>query len=276
MFVRSRLLLPFALAWLALAPAVHARRDLTIGALQEGTAVRLVAPLPSATLVAGTTAEVAWAPLDRFAELLPRTEEWEAFLSLDDGKTYPMRITPHLDADLRRFRWQVPPLPTPHARILLRFGDERKETSVLVPRRFAILAAPAGTPAGTPAAAVLSPSWGAGLSLFVRRAAGRGEAALPGQAGVVAWVEGSRRGGALRQVVAAEAPSGARSRVELPGRPLEMAEAAFRPLPTEHLALLPARDASAPPDGHRAALARAGSAPALASDILGLTQRQNE
>ncbi|HYH47859.1 MAG TPA: hypothetical protein VEG34_19415 [Thermoanaerobaculia bacterium] len=269
MSLRSRLLLLTALAWLASAPAVHARRDLTVGALQEGTAVRMVAPLPGATLVAGTTAEVEWEPLARFAELLPRTEEWEAFLSLDDGKTYPMRITPHLDEDLRRFRWQVPPLPTPHARILLRFGDERKETSVLVPRRFAILAPPAGTPA-------LNPAWGAGLSLFVRRSAGLGEAALPGQAGVVAWVEGSRRGGGLRQVVAGEAPSGARSRVELPGRRLELAEAAFRPLPTEQLALLRARDASVPPAGGRAALARAGSAPGLASDILRLTQRQNE
>ncbi len=166
MHVRGRFLLLISLAWAAWAPAAGARpRDLTLGALEEGTAVRMVAPQAGTTLVADTTAEVGWEPLDRFAELLPRTEEWEAFLSLDDGKTYPMRITPHLDADLRRFRWQVPPLPTPHARILLRFGDERKETSVLVPRRFAIVAAPAGSPA----AALASP-WGPELSPLVRRA----------------------------------------------------------------------------------------------------------
>lgn len=36
MSLRSRLLLLTALAWLASAPTVHARRDLTVGALQTG------------------------------------------------------------------------------------------------------------------------------------------------------------------------------------------------------------------------------------------------
>ena len=38
------------------------------------------------------------------------------------------------------------------------------------------------------------------------RAASPGEPALPGQAGVVAWVEGSRRGGGLRQVFSSGPP----------------------------------------------------------------------
>jgi hypothetical protein len=39
--------------------------------------------------------------------------EWEAFLSLDGGRTYPVRITPHLDLSIRRrFHFQVPAFPT--------------------------------------------------------------------------------------------------------------------------------------------------------------------
>src|SRR6185436_20466979 len=97
----GRLLLLFSVAWAAVwgTPACVAG--------QEAPPVRLVSPHDGATLVAGTTAELEWTPLEPFARLA-EVEEWEAFLSLDSGKTYPVRITPHLDQDLRRVRWQVP------------------------------------------------------------------------------------------------------------------------------------------------------------------------
>src|SRR3954471_17871563 len=83
----------------------------TVSALEEGApAVQLVAPQTGATLTAGSTAELEWAPV---GELDGDIKEWEAFLSVDGGKTYPVRITPHLDQDLRRFTWQVPSIPTP-------------------------------------------------------------------------------------------------------------------------------------------------------------------
>src|SRR3954462_8203639 len=188
----SRLLVLAWLAWavLAIAPVGFAR--------ETGASVRLVAPRAGATLAAGSTAELEWAPGAGFANF-QRAEEWDAFLSLDGGATYPLRITPHLDQDLRRVRFQVPSIPTPDARILLRFGDERHETAFELPGRFAIAGPPALESAFT----------------VSRRAASPGEPALPGRAGGVAWVEGSRRGNGLRQVVA-EAPPGFRERLAPP------------------------------------------------------------
>jgi hypothetical protein len=159
--------------------------------------VRLAAPLDGGVLQEGSLAELAWEPLAAFAAL-EQSEEWEAFLSLDGGAHYTVRITPHLDRDLRRVLWQVPPTPTTDARLLLRFGNERVEAAFELPQRFTI----AGPPAPR-----------AGLALD-RVALGRGEPALPGQAGVVSWVEGTRRGGSLRAVTTADPPS-ARSRPTL-------------------------------------------------------------
>jgi hypothetical protein len=230
-------------------------------ARETSAPVHLVAPWAGATLAAGSTAELEWTPGERFAEL-QKVQEWEAFLSLDGGATYPVRITPHLDQDLRRIRFQVPPLPARDARILLRFGDEARETAVELPERFAIAASPG-----------LLPALGKTLPL-ARSAFAPGEPALPGHAGVVAWVEGSRRGGGLRQVVAAEAP-GLRSRFAPPETHGEAAVLASEPTPPESPGSVP-ETAAAPPAGRGAALSRAGTGPPLFHDILLLIQRRNE
>lgn len=138
----------------------------------------LLAPADGAELVAGSVAVVEW------EEAPPGAEEWEAFLSLDGGETYPLRVTPHLNLSIRRFAFQVPPLPTRSARVLLRFGDERREVEVETPQRFSILAGPS--------------SW----SPTQRIALSRGEKARPGEEGVVFWVHGARDGSGLRQVAA--------------------------------------------------------------------------
>src|SRR5437763_1902966 len=65
-------------------------------------------------------------------------EEWEAFLSVDGGAHYAVRITPHLDASIRSYRFRVPNVATRDARILLRTGDELHERIVMVPRSFTI------------------------------------------------------------------------------------------------------------------------------------------
>jgi hypothetical protein len=253
----GRLLLLFSIAWATFRAAPVCATD------QEGPPVRLLSPRPDATLIAGTTAELAWTPLAPFLDL-SEVEEWEAFLSLDGGATYPVRITPHLDQDLRRVRWQVPDLPTPRAAILLRFGDEHRETAVELPVRFAILASTV-------------PSADQGALALARRVMALGETALPGQAGVVAWVEGSRRGGSARQVVAAEPLDGIRTGFEPRAAHAVVAEAVSEPLPSGAPGRGPAKNAgSEPPAGRRAALARAGTAPSLPSNILLLIQRQNE
>jgi hypothetical protein len=231
-------------------------------ARETSAPVHLLAPSAGATLAAGSTAELEWTPGERFAELR-EVQEWEAFLSLDGGATYPVRITPHLDQDLRRIRFQVPPLPARDVRILLRFGDETRETAVELPERFAIAASPG-----------LLPALGKTLPL-ARPAFAPGEPALPGHAGVVAWVEGSRRGGGLRQVVAAEAPS-LGSRVAPPKTRDEAAVLAAEPTPPESPGSVRETGAAAPPASRRATLSRAGTGPALFLDILLLIQRRNE
>jgi len=77
---------------------------------------------------------IAWS-----ADALPAgADEWEAFLSVDGGAHYAVRLTPHLDASIRAFRFRVPNVSTRDARILLRTGDEEHERIISVPRSFAI------------------------------------------------------------------------------------------------------------------------------------------
>jgi hypothetical protein len=227
-----------------------------VSALEGGApAVQLVAPRAGAALAAGSTAELEWAS----AATLAGVEEWEAFLSVDGGKTYPVRITPHLDQDLRRFTWQVPSTPTPDARLLLRFGDERREVSVELPHRFSIVPSPAGATGFTLAS--VAPE--------------RGEPALPGQDGVVAWVEGSRRGGGLRQMVAAERPR-LQARLSLPETRSEAAVLTTEEAPLQAPQPVRGNAADAPPANRGSPLTKPGETPAPPSDILLLIQRQNE
>jgi hypothetical protein len=140
--------------------------------------VRLLAPEEGAELVAGSVAVVQW------EEAPPGAEEWEAFLSVDGGRTYPLRITPHLDLSIRRFSFRVPDLPTRSARVLLRFGDERREVEVETPQRFAIAA---GSSLWEPTTQIVF---------------SRGERPRPREEGVVLWVEGARDGSGLRELAA--------------------------------------------------------------------------
>ncbi|MFL6263252.1 MAG: hypothetical protein ACJ76Y_26450 [Thermoanaerobaculia bacterium] len=216
--------------------------------------VRLTSPQDGATLTAGSTVELEWAPLAELAG----AEEWEAFLSLDGGATYPVRVTPHLDLDLRRVQWRVPAVSTRSARLLLRFGDEREEKELELPHRFAIVPAPVPPPVADLALARVAPS--------------RGEPARPGHAGVVSWMEGSRRGGSLRQMVAAEQPD-IRERLAPPESHAEPAllTTGHAPLPR----LVRGSLSQAPPP-HHTSLTAPGEGPLVSSDILSLIQRQNE
>jgi hypothetical protein len=156
----------------------------------DGEIARLVSPAAGEELAAGSVAMIEWEGL----ALPEHAEEWEAFLSLDGGRTWPVRVTPHLDVTIRRFAFRVPDLPSREARILLRFGDERREVGMETPQRFAI----------APAAFLVR-------SLPPRsrvHVLSRGEHAKDGDAGVVVWVEGSRSGEGLREVVVWEPDSG--------------------------------------------------------------------
>ena len=141
--------------------------------------VRLLAPIASAELTGGSREIVEW--IADAGDLPAHVEEWEAFLSVDGGKYYATRITPHLDASVRRFAFTVPNVTTSDARILLRFGDERRETEVELPQRFAIR----GTVSAVPRGQLVSFD---------------GEAAREGDRPVVSWAAGERDGSEIREL----------------------------------------------------------------------------
>ena len=120
---------------------------------------------PASARSAGGRLEISW---DRAPE---GAREWEAFLSLDGGASFPIRVTPHLSTAVRSFSWPLPMLLSPSARLRVRFGDGRAEREYDVAGEFALRPAP-----GAP---LLSPG---------RRDIGR----LPatGEEQTAAWVEG--------------------------------------------------------------------------------------
>ncbi len=213
--------------------------------------VRLVAPADGATLVAGATAWLDWEPL---GDLDPAIEEWEAFLSVDGGRYYAVRLTPHLDLDRWRFAFEVPDLPTADARLLLRFGDERTEVGVELPARLRIV-----RERSAPAAASALPVLAAG------------EAARPGDPGVLAWVAGGRDGRGLSHRRAADPPGAAPAQLWAMGAALVgVAPVDLRPA---------APSASAVARAPQTAAARPRGAvvvPRASADPLLLTGRRNE
>jgi hypothetical protein len=64
--------------------------------------------------------EVSWS-LDRFPS---GDDECELVLSLDGGRTFPVRVTGSLDPATRRVLWRVPALPTDQARLAVRTGSD--------------------------------------------------------------------------------------------------------------------------------------------------------
>jgi hypothetical protein len=143
--------------------------------------LRLVSPAHGATLRGGSLAELRWS-----AEGLPAgAEEWEAFLSIDGGRYYGFRVTPHLDIERRHFTFTVPNFDTANARILIRAGDEEHETEFDSEATFSIVRDPNAT-AGRPKLNDLD----------------RGEAAREGDPAVIAWTEGDRDGSGLTEEMA--------------------------------------------------------------------------
>jgi len=146
-----------------------------VPSLRAAVPMHLIAPLEGAVLRGGSVATVSWtlsAPLPSGAE------EWEAFLSLDDGRDYAVRITPHLGVDVRSFSWQVPNVSSRSVRLLIRTGNERDESIFELPLRLSIESSPERLAFPT----------------LLGSAADRGESARAGDAPVIQWAAGDRSG----------------------------------------------------------------------------------
>jgi len=146
---------------------------LAFASFARAESLRVVAPASGATLRGGSFAELRWTS----ARLPPAAEEWEAFLSVDGGKYYAFRVTPHLDIKLRSFTFVVPNVDTRNARILIRTGDEVHELHFESRDSFSI---------------VRDAKAEESLPRVLESA--RGEAARDGDPVVLAWADGARDG----------------------------------------------------------------------------------
>jgi hypothetical protein len=102
-------------------------------------------PARGEALAPGSIVEARWASPCRARRL--DADEAELVLSLDGGRTFPIRISAELPVCASRLRWIVPALPTGHARLGLRLGSEgRDETEVIevIGEEFRILPDPGG------------------------------------------------------------------------------------------------------------------------------------
>ncbi|HEY4641470.1 MAG TPA: hypothetical protein VII75_09020 [Thermoanaerobaculia bacterium] len=151
---------------------------LACATIARAESLRVVAPANGSTLRGGSFAELRWTA----AQLPPAAEEWEAFLSIDGGKYYAFRVTPHLDIQLRRFTFVVPNVDTRNARILIRTGDEVHELHFESRDSFAIVR---DAKAEAPLPRVIESE--------------RGEAARDGDPAVLAWADGARNGSDVTQ-----------------------------------------------------------------------------
>jgi hypothetical protein len=98
------------------------------------------APAPGASLTGGSVAETRWR-LE--AEEIGDADEAELVLSLDGGRTFPVRVSSELSPRAASYRWRVPSLPTHDARLALRVGFDRageRERIVVISGEFAIAA----------------------------------------------------------------------------------------------------------------------------------------
>ena len=150
-----------------------AEMDVSIRPFDEAP-VRLLRPSADEVLTGGAAATLAWQATSALTR--SEIEEWEAFLSFDNGRHWPVRITPHLDVARSSFSFVVPPLPSNEIRIMLRFGDETREVGYVVPT-------------------VWRSTLGKRASLLpLSRTILSGESAHPGAPPSVLWVDGPRDG----------------------------------------------------------------------------------
>jgi hypothetical protein len=109
-----------------------------LAALAQARPAELLEPVRGARLQPGAIGRVSWA-LGVSGER--EFDEMELVLSLDGGRTFPLRVTREVSPSEESVLWRVPRLPSEHARIALRTGrGEKKETIRTVSAEFTILA----------------------------------------------------------------------------------------------------------------------------------------
>jgi len=107
-----------------------------LAASAQASALARLAASPAAgeSLRAGATTTLRFAVEEEI-------EEMEVLLSLDGGRSFPIRVTREMAEGTHQLEWRVPNLPTTRARLALRVGSERDgEVIRAVSAEFSILA----------------------------------------------------------------------------------------------------------------------------------------
>lgn len=94
-------------------------------------------PAAGGRLESGTVVELLW----NLDGVPPNAQESELVLSLDGGRTFPIRLTADFEPATHRILWRVPALPTDQARLALRAGNDEEpaqETIQIVSSAFVI------------------------------------------------------------------------------------------------------------------------------------------
>jgi hypothetical protein len=84
---------------------------------------RFLRPMAGERLEPGESIEVSWALDQHQARAF---DEMELILSLDGGRTFPLRLTRDLSPGSGRVTWRVPALPAGKARLALRGGSDEE------------------------------------------------------------------------------------------------------------------------------------------------------
>ncbi|MCG6962925.1 MAG: hypothetical protein LJE95_06595 [Acidobacteria bacterium] len=107
--------------WLAATSAVLAAVLLLLAAPPAAGEGRVERPHAGQTVRAGEVIEVRWTSFDE------PVDELEILLMVDGKGRFPVRLTEQLAPRPGRLLWRVPDLPTPAARLVVRFGRDGHE-----------------------------------------------------------------------------------------------------------------------------------------------------
>lgn len=102
----------------------------------HGFGGRILSPSDGQAIGAGETLAIRW------SALAADVDEMELLLSVDGGRSYPLRLTRQLDPRTGSFDWIVPNLPTDRARLRVRYGRQGAENDAEPGGVFRIVGAP--------------------------------------------------------------------------------------------------------------------------------------
>jgi len=97
-----------------------------VAAFAQARPEELLEPVRGARLQPGAIVHVSWTP---GSSARREFDEMELVLSLDGGRSFPLRVTRVVSPAEDSVLWRVPRLPSEHARIALRAGRGEKRES---------------------------------------------------------------------------------------------------------------------------------------------------